>query len=426
MSGGRNVRTYGGWLRCGSAVASLAVAVTVAAAAPAVAAHKSSAGPVTSCASLAQGATGKAVKTIQKAVGATPDGDFGPATEHAVKKWQKANDLAVTGVIDDATWTKLPADVATRACGLEVAGSGTATTCASLTKGSSGLAVVVLQTALGETADGEYGRLTAKAVKQVQRDAGLEVSGSTTVATWKALKLLGTPACSTAKTTGPHESKNAKAQARVRAKVQELVKALEQRPGTTKNRVTLQAMAFANKQLGKPYVYGGTGPKGYDCSGLQMKAYQHAGLTIPRTAATQYAGAGTLVSLDQARQGDLLFFASDVTKPSTVYHVSMYVGDGTMLEAPHTGANVRIVPLWTSDLLPKVVRPVASLELPLKSGDTGWSVTQLQEALNRHHAGLSVDGGYGSDTVAAVKAWQAAHDLKSTGVVRMTTWLTLG
>ncbi|MBV9871483.1 MAG: peptidoglycan-binding protein [Frankiaceae bacterium] len=419
------MRARGGWVGRASVVTTLAALLSAAATAPALAAGKSAA-EATGCAALRQGATGSAVKTIQKAVGATPDGDFGPATEKSVKKWQKSHGVAVTGVVDDATWMALPADVAPKACGQKVSGSGTAAVCAVLSKGSSGLAVAVLQTALEVAVDGQFGTATAKAVKQLQRDAGLTVSGTTSTATWKALKRLGTPACSTTKTTGPHESKNAKAQAKVRARVQELVRTLEQKPGKTKNRVALQAMAFANKQLGKPYIYGGTGPKGYDCSGLQLKAYQHAGLTIPRTAAAQYAGGGTFESLDAARQGDLLFFASDVTKPSTVYHVSMYVGGGNMIEAPHTGADVRVVPLWTSDLLPKVVRPVAGLDLPLKSGDTGWAVTQLQEALNRHHAGLSVDGGFGSDTVAAVKKWQTSHDLKATGVVRMATWLSLG
>jgi hypothetical protein len=184
-------------------------------------------------------------------------------------------------------------------------------------------------------------------------------------------------------------------------------------------------MAFALKQVGKPYVYGGVGPDGYDCSGLQMTAYQHAGLTIPRVAATQYAGAGTPEPLDQAKQGDLLFFASDVSNPATVYHVSMYAGNGTMIEAPHTGAKVRVMPLWTTDLLPVVIRPVAGLTLPLRHGDSGWTVTQLQQSLNRHGATLSVDGGYGPSTVVAVKTWQAGHHLTANGVVRLRTWLTL-
>lgn len=394
-------------------------------AAPAFAHGGSGTPAVTTCATLSQGATGAAVKTIQRAVGASADGDFGPMTQKAVRKWQKANAVTVSGVVDAATWDALPSTTRLKACGQKAGGAGVATTCAVLSKGTNGVAVGVLQTALGRTVDGAFGASTAKAVREFQTTNDLKVTSTTTVATWKALHRWGTPACSTAKSTAPKQSKDAKAQARIRAHVQTLVSELETKPGTTKNQVALQAMAYAKKQLGKPYVYGGTGPHGYDCSGLQMRSFQHAGLTIPRVAAAQYAGAGTQVPLNDAKQGDLLFFASDVSRPTTVYHVAMYVGDGKMIEAPYTGADVRIVPIWTTDLLPIAIRPVGELTLPLKEGDAGWSVTQLQESLDRHGAGLPVDGGYGSSTKAAVKTWQSAHDVKSTGVVRLTTWLTL-
>jgi cell wall-associated NlpC family hydrolase len=366
------------------------------------------------------------VKTVQQAVGTAADGDFGPATQKALRTWQKAHHVTVSGVVDAATWAALPAKVSARACGQRVGGSGVTASCPTLASGSTGLPVAVLQARLGVDPDGQFGPATTKALKAVQRAAGLTVSGSTDVRTWKHVKRWGTPACSTKHSTGPQQPRDAKAQAKVRAHVQELVAALEQKPGTTKNPVALQAMAFAKKQIGKPYIYGGTGPKGYDCSGLQMTSYLHAGLTIPRVAADQYAGAGTPVALDHARQGDLLFFASDVTKPTTTYHVAMYVGDGKMLDSPHTGANVEIVPLWSSDLLPVAVRPAAALELPMKRGDKGWSVTQLQQALNRHGAAVTVDGGYGPATAKAVRSWQAAHSLNANGVVRMKTWLTFG
>jgi hypothetical protein len=157
-----------------------------------------------------------------------------------------------------------------------------------------------------------------------------------------------------------------------------------------------------------------------------MTAYLHAGITIPRVAAAQYSGSGPTVPLNEARQGDLLFYASDVTKPATIYHVVMYVGGGNVLDAPHTGAKVGVRPLWTTDLLPVAVRPVAGLVLPVRSGATGWTVSQLQQALNRHGAALTVDGGYGPATQAAVQTWQSRHQLKPTGVVRVSTWLTLG
>jgi cell wall-associated NlpC family hydrolase len=420
------LRAYEARLRRSGLVVGLAVLVTVASAGAASAHTKASQAPVTTCATLGVGATGHAVKTLQTAVGAGRDGDFGPQTRKAVRHWQKAHSVPVTGAVDTATWAALPRPVARKACGEHVTGSGVTTGCTALSAGTSGLAVVVLQTALGTTADGQFGPTTRNALEQVQRSNELKITGVTNAHTWRALHRWGTPACSTANTVGPRPPRDAKAQAKVRAQVQTMVGQLQHRPGTTKNKVALQAMAFARKQIGKPYVWGGVGPKGYDCSGLQMTAYRHAGLTIPRVAAAQYAGAGTPEPLNKAKQGDLLFFASDVTKPATVFHVSMYVGGGNMLEAPHTGANVRIVPLWTSDLLPVVVRPVAGLELPMKAGATGWSVTQLQQALNRHGAALTVDGGYGRATKTAVASWQKAHKLHGTGVVRLKTWLTLG
>jgi cell wall-associated NlpC family hydrolase len=421
------VRACGGLLRRSAVATALVLSVGVALSQPASANPQSTTGvTVTTCAVLASGAEGAAVKTIQTAVGATADGDFGPATGKAVSAWQKANSMPVTGVVDAATWAALPAAVGLKACGQPVTGSGVAATCATLSAGATGLAVTVLQTGLGTTADGSFGPTTTSAVKQVQVDNKLSVSGVTTAHTWKALKLWGTPACSTVNTVGPRPPADAKAQAKVRAQVQTLVTELEQRPGTTKNQVALQAMAFAKKQIGKPYAWGGTGPNSYDCSGLQMTSYLHAGLSIPRVAAAQYAGAGTDEPLNEAKQGDLMFFASDVTKPSTVYHVAMYVGDGQILDSPHTGADVQIVPLWSTDLLPVVVRPVASLTLPLKPGATGWTVTQLQQDLNRHGAALTVDGGYGSATQTAVRAWQAAHAVTADGVVHVDTWLTLG
>ncbi|MGN6522590.1 MAG: NlpC/P60 family protein, partial [Actinomycetes bacterium] len=184
------------------------------------------------------------------------------------------------------------------------------------------------------------------------------------------------------------------------------------------------ALAFAKSQTGKPYKWAGIGPAAYDCSGLVMTSYQKAGITTPRVAADQY-GFGTSVPLDQARQGDLLFYAMDLTKPATIYHVVMYAGAGKIVDAPYTGAFVGTRPLWTQNLLPVAWRPAGLLVLPAKPGATGWTVSQLQAALNRGGAKLAVDGGYGPATTAAVKAWQSAHKLKATGVTDVATWLTL-
>jgi peptidoglycan DL-endopeptidase CwlO len=99
-----------------------------------------------------------------------------------------------------------------------------------------------------------------------------------------------------------------------------------------------KAIAFARAQLGKPYVYGATGPNSYDCSGLTQAAWAAAGVSIPRTTYAQ-VDFGTRVSASQLRPGDLVFFYS------TISHVGMYIGDGMMIHAPHTGDVVKTAPI---------------------------------------------------------------------------------
>lgn len=100
-------------------------------------------------------------------------------------------------------------------------------------------------------------------------------------------------------------------------------------------------LAFAEQQLGKPYVWGATGPDSYDCSGLTGAAYAAAGLQLPRTAAEQWY-AGPHVALADLQPGDLLFWATDVNDPATIHHVALYAGNGMMVAAPHTGDVVRV------------------------------------------------------------------------------------
>jgi cell wall-associated NlpC family hydrolase len=95
-----------------------------------------------------------------------------------------------------------------------------------------------------------------------------------------------------------------------------------------------KALAFARAQIGKPYVWGATGPGSFDCSGLTQAAWKAAGVTLPRTTYDQ-VDAGTTVPLSQARPGDLVFFYGDVS------HVGLYIGNGMMIHAPKPGAYVR-------------------------------------------------------------------------------------
>ncbi|MFJ5550781.1 NlpC/P60 family protein [Streptomyces sp. NPDC093225] len=99
-----------------------------------------------------------------------------------------------------------------------------------------------------------------------------------------------------------------------------------------------EAVAFAYGALGKPYVWGATGPGSFDCSGLTQAAWRSAGVSLPRTTYTQI-NAGQRVSRSQLAPGDLVFFYSGIS------HVGLYIGGGRMIHAPHPGAPVRIAPI---------------------------------------------------------------------------------
>ena len=110
--------------------------------------------------------------------------------------------------------------------------------------------------------------------------------------------------------------------------------------------LAVTAINAAGTQIGKPYVYGGSGPDSWDCSGLTQWAFVQAGVLLPRTAADQYAAVPTKVPLGSLEPGDLLFWATNASDPSTIHHVAIYLGGGQMLAAPHTGDVVRVQPVY--------------------------------------------------------------------------------
>jgi cell wall-associated NlpC family hydrolase len=101
---------------------------------------------------------------------------------------------------------------------------------------------------------------------------------------------------------------------------------------------TQGAINFAMAQLGKPYVWGATGPASYDCSGLTEAAYKSIGIEIGRDTYAQ-ARSGTRISMAQAVPGDLI-------QPASGEHVVMYLGANSVIHAPQTGDVVKISPLW--------------------------------------------------------------------------------
>ncbi len=99
------------------------------------------------------------------------------------------------------------------------------------------------------------------------------------------------------------------------------------------------AVEAALTQRGVPYVWGGEDPGGFDCSGLVQWAYAHAGVALPRVAQDQYDVGPAVPAGLPLVAGDLVFFGIG---PHAVTHVGIYLGDGRMLDAPHTGADVRV------------------------------------------------------------------------------------
>jgi cell wall-associated NlpC family hydrolase len=100
----------------------------------------------------------------------------------------------------------------------------------------------------------------------------------------------------------------------------------------------------AASRVGYPYVWGGSGPTTFDCSGLVQWSYARAGVVMPRVAADQ-ARTGPAIPFSQAQAGDLLFYRTDPTAPDYISHVAIYLGKGMMIQAPEPGENVQIVPV---------------------------------------------------------------------------------
>jgi cell wall-associated NlpC family hydrolase len=104
-----------------------------------------------------------------------------------------------------------------------------------------------------------------------------------------------------------------------------------------------KVITFAEQQIGKPYVFGATGPDAFDCSGLTMMAYRAAGLDIPRTSQEQWAF-GRRIPASAVQPGDLVFFAGSDGTMTSPGHVGVVAGHGMMIDAPHTGEDVQVQP----------------------------------------------------------------------------------
>ncbi|GAA2213297.1 hypothetical protein GCM10009850_087590 [Nonomuraea monospora] len=150
-------------------------------------------------------------------------------------------------------------------------------------------------------------------------------------------------------------------------------------------------LAYAHAQLGKPYLWGAEGPTAFDCSGLTMRAYQAAGITIPRVAADQWRH-GPPIPAGQEQPGDLAFFHQQADGPG---HVGLVIGGGQMIHAPNRRIVVRIDSYQRGDLI-SFTRPLLRFASS-EGGSRGNSRADGGDARGR-----DVRDGVGDDRVPPV------------------------
>jgi len=124
-----------------------------------------------------------------------------------------------------------------------------------------------------------------------------------------------------------------------------------QAPASVPSRASHPGVRVATAMLGAPYRYGGSSPRGFDCSGLVYYAFRETGIRVPRTTSAQLRHAQP-VALPQLQPGDLLFFRQ---RSSRVSHVGIYVGDGWFIHAPSRGKPVSYESMQSSYWKPRLV-----------------------------------------------------------------------
>ncbi len=250
---------------------------------------------------------------------------FGNITKQALKNFQKANGLAVDGAFGPNTSKVLKQKLNTTPqssapAPRPSASAGTLTYTRTLKNGSRGNDVRALQQALAKLGhykikvDNIYGNGARSAVMSFQRAQGIAVDGIAGPGTIRTLNNVITGKVKAGKpTAAPSRNESGRSTA-------------------------INIVNRAKQYLGSRYVYGGTSPSGFDCSGFTSYVYRQSGISLPRTTTGQ-AGAGSRLSKSQLEPGDLLIF-SNTYRPGPS-HAGVYIGNGQFVHAANPSKGVR-------------------------------------------------------------------------------------
>lgn len=260
---------------------------------------------ISSSSLLRVGSTGPNVQSLQQQLKnkgyfkGTTTQYFGSITKNAVMAFQRANGLSVDGIAGPATLSKLKTGGSSASTGGSSSSNSTI-----LRQGMKGSAVSSLQQKLKNKGyfsagvTGYFGSITTSAVKSFQRANGLLVDGEAGPATLSKLN------SSSSGTSNPSTG------------------------GNTSSSSASKVISYGKRFMGTPYVWGGSTPSGFDCSGFLNYVYRNAvGVNLPRTVAAIYQ-TGTRVSSPQP--GDIVFF--ETYKPGAS-HAGIYLGNGQFLNA---------------------------------------------------------------------------------------------
>jgi cell wall-associated NlpC family hydrolase len=168
--------------------------------------------------------------------------------------------------------------------------------------------------------------------------------------------------------------------------------------GASSGHTGADAVRIAEGYLGTPYQWGGNAPGGFDCSGLVQWSYKQLGVNLPRTAAQQEQ-AGKAISRSQLQVGDLVFYGNPAE------HVGIYVGNGKMVDAPHTGASVRVENLWGGESgFRRIVGSAGVLNNQLGGSNTAGSNTNSLSHMGGQGQGNIGMFGMGTSEASIVSA----------------------